>query len=62
MIEQTKKVVANTIINEVKSNIKKAEQKLIELDKAKADIKRYIADQKQLLANYEEQDNGNSKK
>ena len=62
MIEQTKKVVANTIINEVKSNIKKAEQKLIELDKAKADIKRYIADQKQLLGNYEEQDNGNSKK
>lgn len=62
MVNQNKKVIVNTIITKQKNIIKKAKEELADLDKARADLVRFIGDQEVILKSYEENINGKENK
>lgn len=62
MVNQNKKVIVNTIITKQKNIVKKAKEELADLDKARADLVRFIGDQETILKSYEENINGKENK
>ena len=62
MVNQNKKVIVNTIITKQKNIVKKAKEELADLDKARADLVRFIGDQETILKSYEENVNGKENK
>ena len=62
MVNQNKKVIVNTIITKQKNIVKKAKEELADLDKARADLVRFIGDQEVILKSYEENINGKENK
>lgn len=62
MVNQNKKVIVNTIIIKQKNIVKKAKEELADLDKARADLVRFIGDQETILKSYEENINGKENK